>query len=221
MTLVIGWIKDLLSRHPGMSVLLIVVILLILYVAGPFSCKLKDGFTCGFTNKGSYEEKKMYGYFNTLDEKEQTTCMEETLSLKFYDDDTIEGKSEAMVHKMNGEQEKRIWQHLGFIRPNLEISLSYRTKEIQTTATEVKTGAAVKTEPGTGVYYLMSQPPRKNYIGYWLGLDYPHGFLVQCPYVLTESQKEKNKTCKDKWPNVFDKSCMRLNKKFAISQIPS
>ena len=77
----------------------------------------------------SYEETTKYGYFSTLDAREDTQkCMEEVFSMKFYADNRIEAESKANVHTNDGTMEETIWQHVGFSHGN-DISLSYLSKK--------------------------------------------------------------------------------------------
>ena len=134
------------------------------------------------------EEKTYFGYFHTLNDKKQTVCVKETISLKFYGDNRIEGESKAPVHTSTGTTENSVWQYMGF-RHGDDISLSYITNR--------------NPPRGTGVYYLL--PAGKDFIGYWLGRDFPDGHRVQCAYVLTESEMKTGKTCAENWPNAFKK----------------
>ncbi|MGY6217798.1 hypothetical protein ACW73L_21775, partial [Methylolobus aquaticus] len=55
---------------------------------------------------------------------------------------------------------------------------------------------------GTGVYYLMEHG--SYYAGYWMGVDFPLGHKVQCPYLLTSLEKPETESCEHRWPETFN-----------------
>ena len=187
--------------------ILIIIVLILLFTSGLTGSKSLDSIKdyvpnfvirwltdSGVTDERlRHKEKTMFGYFNTLNEKGTTVCMEETLSLKFYENDRIEADGEANVHKKDGGQIKRRWKYVGFKHGN-DISLSFVAKE--------SLGGSA------GVLYLL--PKGAENVGYWLGEDLPLGHRVQCPYLLTDSKKQTDKTCKEKWPEVFKPACKVL-----------
>ena len=185
------------------SVCLVVVIGLVYLSGENFECGLEENRVfCGSTTKKlepeeqTPKEKTMFGYFQTFDDKGKTLCMSEKFKLKV-SGHSVEGRSEGKVHKNDGTLTSKKWKQKGFRHGNTW-SLAYLTDSNSPT--------------GTGVYYLMSSGG--EYVGYWLGLDFPSDSKVQCPYVLTEYEKGENETCKDRWPEIFtDKRCTKLERK--------
>ena len=145
-----------------------------------------------------YEESEMIGYYYTLDDKKNSVCTQENLTMKWFDDGKkISGHAEADVHKSGGGMVKRHWIYEG-VRHGNDLSLFYITDKVAPT--------------GVGVNYLMSMGGA--YSGYWLGIDFPSGDRVQCPYVLVNASDEMhmNETCETRWPDIFndDNKCKRL-----------
>ena len=147
-----------------------------------------------------YEETDMIGYYYTLDDNQDTVCTEENLTMKSYKDgNKISGSVEAEVHDAEGDMVKRRWIYEG-VRHGNDLSLYYITDSPAPT--------------GAGVNYLLSMGG--VYSGYWLGVDFPSGYRVQCPYVLVKkSDKNRpNQTCETRWPSIFNEKneCKILKK---------
>jgi hypothetical protein len=62
-----------------------------------------------------------------------------------------------------------------------------------------------------GVYYLALS--RGDYAGFWIGLDAISGKVIQCPYVLSDTENNANETCEGRWPHVFSEAtaCREVN----------
>lgn len=207
-------LKRILKLHPAVLIIslfllfLIVGLFIMMYLRGTgFSCGL-DGkkISCEFGNESTPEEKRMTGYFYTLDDKGGTVCVSENIVLKFYEDKaTIEGHSSGEVHSKGGMLISKQWLLSGFRHGN-DLSLAY------TTDSNLRTGA--------GVYYPMEMG--EEYAGYWLGLDFPLGHKVQCPALLTPNKKQVNETCEQRWPRVFTGNpCVILEEKGANNSVNS
>ncbi len=185
-------LKRILKLHPAVLIIsrfLIAGLFIVMYLRGTgFACGLDDAKISGeFGNKSTPEEKRMTGYFYTLDDKGKTVCFSENIVLKFYEDKvTVDGHSGAKVHQKDGTLINREWLLTGFRHEN-NLSLAYITNSNSPT--------------GAGVYYLMERGD--EYAGYWLGLDLPLGHKVRCPYLLTTNEKPVNETCEQRWPDIF------------------
>lgn len=89
------------------------------------------------------------------------------------------------------------WKEKGFLHGNT-LSLAYISDE--------------RPPNSNGVLYLMGDGG--NYVGHWLGLDFPSEKHVQCPYILTPTEKIENTKCEEKWPEVFaDQGCTVLDRR--------
>jgi hypothetical protein len=180
-------------KHPivwSLGLILVAALIYLLYTSGSsFTCgKEGEKLICGFSKEQQYESKLMHGYFYTLDEKGGTVCVSEHLNLKFYEDKiTVKSDSEGNVHNEDGKLINNGWLQSGFRHGN-SISLAYVTKSNSPT--------------GTGVYYLMENG--SYYSGYWMGLDFPLGHKVQCPYLLTSIEKPETESCERRWPETFN-----------------
>lgn len=138
----------------------------------------------------NYEMKHMIGYYYTLDENANTTCVSEDIEMKWFTDGkTVTGATTGQVHNSDGEMVTRRWIHEG-VRHGNDISLYYITDTANPT--------------GAGVYYLMSKGGA--YAGYWLGVDFPTDKRVQCPYILVGRDEKllPEESCETKWPDVFN-----------------
>ena len=187
--------RNIFTLHPIVwiaGLVLIAILVALLFVTGSgFVCgKEGEKFTCGFIKEQKYESKRMFGYFYTLDNKGDTVCVSEQLNLRFYEDKiTVKSESGGKVHDKDGKLISGGWIQSGFRHGN-SISLAYITNGNSPT--------------GTGVYYLMENGT--EYSGYWMGLDFPLGHKVQCPYLLSPTEKSETETCEHRWPDVFNGS---------------
>lgn len=175
----------------------IAVISLLYFSDATIECGKRDTlYSCGFTKPMKYDEKEFIGYFLTLDAKGKETCLEETIKMRFFNDNkTVEGHAEGNVHDHNGSLVKRTWTYRGFRHGN-DIALAYVTED--------------RLPTGNGIYYLLSRGG--DYSGYWMGIDFPTDVRVQCPYVLSTTKKRGSETCDQVWPDVFKQGCRVLTK---------
>ncbi len=182
----------------GIALLAIIGLAVLLFYSGArIECGQSDAkFTCGFTKLEGYEEKEFNGYFYTLDDQGKNTCANEKIKIRFYDDNiTIAAYAEGTVHDHNGSLIKRTWTYRGYRHGN-DLALAYVTAD--------------KLPTGNGIYYLLSRGG--DYAGYWMGTDFPTDARVQCPYVLTRTEKRGNESCEKLWPDVFVAECTHLHR---------
>ncbi|MEO8327577.1 MAG: hypothetical protein ABI618_17125, partial [Nitrospirota bacterium] len=107
--------------------------------------------------------------------------------LEFSDDEvSLRARTAGMVKDRDGSLIERSWIHRGYKHGN-NLAVSYVTEAKPTT--------------GNGVYYLIQT--NGDYAGFWIGVDWPSGKTIRCPYLLTRTEKRGNETCEDRWPYVF------------------
>ncbi len=61
---------------------------------------------------------------------------------------------------------------------------------------------------GAGTYHLVSLGG--DWLGHWMGIDFPTEKHVKCPYVLTKEKTDKS--CVEKWPRSFGAGCEILER---------
>lgn len=184
----------------GVSIIgVIVFILLLFFSQKPFNCNMtKDGFSCGFVSDTNVTHDKYFGYFYDWDEKKRTYCSYEIVDITFSDDElSVQAKTTGKVKDRDGSLVERSWIHRGYKHGN-NLAISYVTESKPTT--------------GNGVYYLVQN--QGDYAGFWVGVDWPSGKIIHCPYLLTKTEKRGNESCEDRWPQIFSKSNACIEVKF-------
>jgi len=173
----------------GVSVIAVVIIALLLFFSQkPFKCiKSNEGFSCGFVSEQNWAKEKYIGYFYDWDEKKNTYCSSETVDLEFSEDEvSLRARTSGNVKDRDGRLIDRSWIHRGYKHGN-NLAIAYVTEAKPTT--------------GNGVYYLIQT--NGDYAGFWIGVDWPSGKTIRCPYLLTKTEKRGSETCEERWPYVF------------------
>ena len=172
----------------GVAIVAVIVLATLLYLSGKsFGCsKSSTSFSCGFAQEPAFTSESFFGYYYDWDEKRNSVCTEEVLTLGFSDAGLIRGNSSANVKDRFGGTSVNTWIHTGF-RFGDNIAAAYTTDRRRRT--------------GNGVYYLMKSEDENA--GFWVGISSPSGKTIRCPYVLTKTQKPPNESCESRWPKLF------------------